>query len=227
MRAHRRIIAIAPTVRRLRRLGMLTAVALSGGCFAISADPACPVELLVGDAGPVSANERDPGGIPSYLWEVFPTDAGTFGNAAAANTTFTAQRAGPATIRLTASDGLFQVVADCTTQIIEGPVEVALSASPSTAESGDAVTLVCTSTGATPAASLVIQQTDGPTIELINLGPGSARFTAADAGTLTFDCVGETAGGLGGDPATVVVTVNEAAAEPDDGGGGRSGDGRR
>lgn len=227
MRTHSLTTVIVPAVRRLRIICALTAVALSGGCFAISANPSCPVELVVGDAGPVAANERDPGGIPSYLWEVIPSDAGTFGSPAAADTTFTAQRAGPATIRLTASDGLFQVVADCTTQIIEGLVEVALSASPVTAVSGDAVTLTCTSTGATPAAALVIQQTNGLTIELTSLGPGSARFTAEDVGILTFECVGETAGGLGGDPATVVVTVDEAVTEPDDGDGGRSGDGRR
>ena len=195
-------------------LGYAIAVA---GCTAISAAPPCPAELLVGDSTTISANATNPGAIPTYLWEVTPTDAGTFADPTAASTTFQAQRAGDATLRLTAADGLFQVIADCTIRIVEGAVAVTLSAAPASVTPGATVTLTCTSVGVTPAATLTIIQSGGPAVDLIQLGPGSARFAAVDVAALTFECVGGTAGGVTGDPAVASVTV--AAA----GGGGRPG----
>ena len=99
--------------------GLCVAAALTvAGCTAISIAPSCPEELTVGESGPIEANQHDEGGIPTYLWEVFPATAGTVAAPAAPSTTFTAAEEGIATLRLTASDGLYQMIAECTTNVV-------------------------------------------------------------------------------------------------------------
>ena len=100
----------------------LTVVAIAlGGCDSISIQPSCPVELAVGESGTVAANEQNPGAIPNYLWQVFPPDAGTFTDPQVPVTEFTALKEGEVVIRLTAGDGIYQVVSACTTHI-EGQI---------------------------------------------------------------------------------------------------------
>ncbi len=105
--------------KSLIRLHYLLAVALTvaAGCTAITIEPTCPNELNVGESGSVQANVRNPGAIAEYLWEVFPADAGTFASATSPDTTFEPAKEGEAIIRLTASDGLYQVVSQCSTLV--------------------------------------------------------------------------------------------------------------
>ena len=93
------------------------------GCGRISIAPSCPQDLRVGEAGAVDANVRDPGAIPSYLWQVIPSDIATLDDPLSPTTTFTASAAGEATFRLTASDGIFQVVSECRTTVVAAAVE--------------------------------------------------------------------------------------------------------
>ena len=76
----------------------------------------------MGDTGAVDANVRDPGAIPSYLWQVIPSDIATLNDPLSPTTTFTASAAGEATFRLTASDGIFQVVSECRTMVVAAAV---------------------------------------------------------------------------------------------------------
>ena len=109
-------------LRKWKLMNSVIAVALAlGGCDSISIEPSCPVQLAVGESGTVSANELNPGGIPSYLWQVFPPDSGTFADPRQPITEFEALKEGEVVIRLTASDGLYQVISACTTRI-EGQV---------------------------------------------------------------------------------------------------------
>ncbi|MCH8243760.1 MAG: VCBS repeat-containing protein, partial [Planctomycetes bacterium] len=101
-------------------------VALCAGCTSISIQPSCPNELAVGESGRVAANELNPGEIAIYLWQVFPSDAGTFADPGQPTTTFQAAKTGEVLIRLTASDGLYQVISSCVTSIVE-PTGVAVS----------------------------------------------------------------------------------------------------
>ena len=87
------------------------------GCGRISIAPSCPPDLRVGDGGTVDANVQDPGAIPKYLWQVIPSDMATLDEPESPTTTFTASAAGEATFRLTASDGIFQVVSECSTMV--------------------------------------------------------------------------------------------------------------
>ncbi len=167
------------------------------GCSGISVGPACPAELDVGESGPVAANEIEPGHIPTYLWEVFPPGSGTFVDPSAPSTTFQALLEGEALIRLTASDGLYQVVSECRTQV-SGSLEliVSLEASPNPVSVGGTVTLTCISSGVIEATILSILQVDGLVVELIDDLEGVATFEADQPGNRIFQCTGEDENGV-------------------------------
>jgi len=84
-----------------------------GGCTSISIAPSCPNELRVNESAPLLANEANPGAIAKYLWEVIPPEAGQVTDPTKASTTFKALAEGEAVVRLTASDGLYQVISQC------------------------------------------------------------------------------------------------------------------
>ena len=88
-----------------------------GGCTGISIAPSCPNELQVGQSAPVIANQINPGAIAKYLWEVVPPQVGRVTDATKPSTTFEALAEGDAVIRLTASDGLYQVISQCQTRV--------------------------------------------------------------------------------------------------------------
>jgi len=188
------------------------------GCTAISIQPTCPSELAVGESGSVAANENDPGAIPTYLWEVLPSGAGTFANATSPTTSFTALQTGSAVIRLTASDGLFQVISQCTT-LVSGPspVAVSLTASVNPTVVDQTVTLTCSSTGVTAATTFVIEQISGPSISLIQNDNGMVTLTPAITGSPQFQCIGSSDDGQDSDPAMLTLTVNETVSNPGDG----------
>ena len=104
-------------INRLICYEVMMVTVILGGCDSISIEPSCPAELAVGESGTVAANEQNPGAIPTYLWQVFPPDAGTFTNPQELVTEFQALKEGEVVIRLTAGDGLYQVVSACTTRI--------------------------------------------------------------------------------------------------------------
>lgn len=178
------------------------------GCTSISIQPSCPAELQVGESGGVRANELNAGEIPIYKWEVFPSDAGTFENRAAANTNFQALKEGTADIRLTAGDGLYEVRASCQT-IIRGAAAVAVSmaAAPPSPTVGQTVTLTCQSVGQTAATLFTIRQVEGPSIRLTEAAPGVVTLVPAIPGTPRFECVGETADGQTSAPNFLTLTV--------------------
>ncbi len=185
------------------------------GCTSISVAPSCPAELRVGDAGMIMANERDPGAIPRYLWEVFPVEAGTFANSSAPDTTFQPRQEGQARLRLTASDGLFQVMADCIVQVrgVAG-VAVALDVEPATPMVEEVVTLFCDSIGETEAVTRTITFEDGPEIIMLTVTEeGVARFEARRAGEYVFECIGENAAGTRSEPMTLTVMVNPSTPD--------------
>lgn len=190
---------------------------LLAGCDGISIAPSCPNTLRVGETGQVFGQVVDPGAIPVYLWEVIPETAGVFGNAAAPDTTFQAQEEGVAIIRLTASDGLYQVISECEISV-SGFVGLAVSleAEPISAEVGEPVRLTCESIGATPAGTLSITQTEGPILDLVDAAPGVVRFQADRADAYVFRCVGTVAEGQTSEPAFVTVNIFPAEQPPDD-----------
>jgi hypothetical protein len=202
------------------------AVIMMAGCKEpITIDPTCPSSLRVGETGPVRSNVSNPGGIPEYTWEVFPPDAGQFANPFAPDTEFTPDFEGDAIIRLTASDGLFQVISQCMTTVADFVgVSVALTASTATALVGEEVTLTCTNNGTIPSTLLAITQTDGAVVDLTSASDGVATFTPTEIGDLTFRCVGEAETGEQGEPTFLTIPVNQT--EPPDGGddGGDDGD---
>ncbi|MDO8632496.1 MAG: hypothetical protein Q7R41_18595 [Phycisphaerales bacterium] len=193
----------------LSACAFLACLFLAGGCFKISINPTCPAEISVGDTGDLAANEVDPGAIPTYLWEAFPTAAVQIADSAVPTTTFEAMANGEVTFRLTASDGLFQVVDTCRTQIATAPVSVTVTlvAAPPRLAQGESTLLTCTSAGATPAVSFVVDQLDGPLAELTTVAPGVAVGILNVAGDAVFRCIGTDANGNPSDPALVTVTV--------------------
>jgi hypothetical protein len=84
-----------------------------GGCTGISVAPSCPNELQVNESAPVLANENNPGAIAKYFWEVIPPQVGRVTDPTKPSTMFKATSEGEAVIRLTASDGLYQVISQC------------------------------------------------------------------------------------------------------------------
>jgi len=186
-----------------------------GGCFKISVSPTCPAALDIGESATVAANPTTPGEIPSYQWLVIPTGAGTFADAEAPTTTFTAQLSGDATIRMVASDGLFVDVGECVVAI-GGSVSLAVSLSvqPSSPTVDDTVTLTCTTTAGS-ADTLTIDQLNGTFVTLTETSSGVSTFDPPAIGDYTFRCIGES-GAESSQPATVTVTVIESGR-----GGGR------
>lgn len=177
-------------------------------CTSISIAPECPTEMRVGESREVFANETNPGAIATYRWEVFPITAGTFSNATNPNTRFQALREGDALLRLTASDGLYQVISECHTQV-QGFVNVAvrLLASDTSVNLLDPVTLTCESVGSTEAVTINIVQITGGIVDLIETAEGIVRFEADRTGDLMFRCVGENAAGEQSEPTFVTVNV--------------------
>lgn len=178
------------------------------GCTAISIAPTCPSEMRVGDSRDVTANEENPGAIARYLWEAIPADAGTFANPRTKDTRFQALKEGEVTLRLTASDGLYQAVSDCRTTV-QGFVGVAvrLTADPEDPRVREPVTLTCESVGATEAVVLDIVQIDGGLVELNEVSEGVVRFESNRIGDLEFRCVGENAAGEQSEPTFVTVNI--------------------
>ena len=187
-----------------------------GGCTGISVEPSCPNELAVGESGAVRANETNPGAIPTYLWEVFPSSAGEFTAPDAPVTTFQAKEPGDVTIRLTAADGLYQVVSECHATVTEAEgVAVSLSVDRGSPVVGESVMLVCRSTGETVAEARTITQADGTVVELDLLSEGVVTFTPEEPGEVTFTCVGESRGGQESEPDTLIVTVVSPSDDTD------------
>lgn len=181
---------------------------LIASCTAISIQPSCPGTMQVGEIGELQANEQNPGGIPRYLWELFPANRGTLGRATSANTTIQARAEGEIVARLTASDGLFQVVSECRIQV-EGFVGVAvsLSADPEVATVREPVTLTCESIGSNDATTLAIVQTEGGIVDLVEVSEGVVRFEPDRIGDLEFRCVGETDAGVQSAPTFLTINV--------------------
>lgn len=201
-------------------------IALCAGCTSITIEPSCPAELAVGQSGRVAANQTNPGEIATYLWRVFPADAGSFENSTQATTTFLAANTGDVLIRLTASDGLYQVVSSCVTRIVE-PTEVAVSLTADVTEAAvdEPVGLTCTSIGASFALGVTIVQVDGAAGTLTEVLVGASEFLATEPGEATFSCTGIDINGELSAPATVTVTItadtNGGNANDNGGGGGR------
>ena len=197
-------------------------VALCAGCTAISIQPSCPNELAAGESGRVAANEVNPGEIATYLWQVFPADAGTFDTPAQPTTTFQAAKTGEVLIRLTASDGLYQVVSACVTNIVDqAEVAVSLTADVTEAAVDEPVTLTCTSIGASLALGVTIVQTAGPAGTLTEVVAGTSEYRATESGEATFSCTGIDINAQPSDPATVSVTITASTTGGNGGGGGR------
>ncbi len=89
----------------------------AGGCTGISIAPSCPNELQVGESAPLLASEINPGEIAEYFWEVIPPQIGRVTDPTKPSTMFEATGEGDAVIRLTASDGLYQVISQCQTRV--------------------------------------------------------------------------------------------------------------
>lgn len=196
------------------------ALCILTGCTGISIAPSCPAELEVGQSGTVWANEEDPGAVPTYLWEAVPSDAGTFDDPAAPVTSFQASKEGEVTIRLTATDGLFQAVSQCQISVITGAIAVvSLEVEPDPVVVEGAGILSCSSVGDADAVAFTLEQLDGSPVTLTQLAEGVASFTPAETGELTFRCVGTTEDGRASEPSDLTVSV----AEPPDGENGDDG----
>ncbi len=187
------------------------------GCSGISIAPSCPAELEVGQSGAVWANEEDPGSVPTYLWEALPSDAGTFADPAAPVTSFQASQEGEVTIRLTATDGLFQAVSQCRTLVIAGAIAaVSLAVEPDPVVVEGMGILSCTSVGEAEAVTFALEQLDGTAVTLGQLAEGVAMFTAPEVGELTFRCLGTTEDGRVSEPSDLTVSVIEPPDTNDD-----------
>lgn len=195
--------------------GSLVAAALAltlfRACTSISIAPECPAEMQVGETRQVFANEMNPGAIARYLWQVFPPDRGSFSSTAVPNPRFQALKEGEVVLRLTASDGLYQVISECRTRV-QGFVGVAvrLTAMPSRADLREPVTLTCESVGSTDAVRRDIVQTEGGLVDLVEISEGVVRFEADRIGDLVFRCVGENAAGEQSEPTFITVNVTGA-----------------
>ena len=187
---------------------LLALLPLLVGCEGISIAPSCPNSLMVGETGDVFAQVIDPGSIPFYFWEAIPDTAGVFTNPAVVDTSFQALEEGVVTIRLTASDGLFQVISECQIDV-SGTVGLAvtLDADPVSTAVGEPITLTCESVGATPASELSITQPEGPIVEFEAVEPGVVRFEPERADEYVFRCVGAGPDAQLSPPAFVTVTV--------------------
>ncbi len=209
------------TETALAVLAAFGAVFLSG-CAGISVEPSCPTELVVGEMGTLLANEKNEGAIAKYSWEVMPTDAGIIADADQPSATFEAQTVGKTTFRLTASDGLFQVISECSTQIIAfASIAVTLEASPSEPLAGDTMTLTCTTGRVIPMGTRTIEQVDGEPVELQSIAEGVAAFTITGGEELSFRCVAESSDDEQAQSSLLTITV--AASTDDQGDDGDDG----
>jgi len=190
------------------------AVMVVSGCTRITHTPQCPEQAAVGEVVDITATVKNPGAVPRYSWEVIPSSSGTLGNADRLTTTFTPTVAGEVTLRLSAADGLFLYVDSCVINVFDANVEVSLLVNPEQAVIGNSVLLTCTSIGDDPASSFTITQTAGETVELIPILPGVVAFDAVTVGTFTFECVGESPGGIASDPVSGTVTVSQGGRTP-------------
>ena len=188
---------------------VLVLATLCAGCFKISISPTCPVTMSAGDSGDLTAHEQTPGAIATYLWEAFPPASVQIADPALNNTTFQALSEGEVTIRLTANDGLFVVQGTCKTLVGTPAVSVAVTlvANPQSFPQGDSTLLTCTSSGASPVVSFVVDQLDGPLADLTTVAPGVAVAIIDATGDAIFRCFGTDADGNRSDPALVTVTV--------------------
>lgn len=194
-----------PVARGLLCSAMVFACA--AGCTRISVNPDCPSEIAVGDIVDLRANAVNEGGIPTFEWTVIPAAAGQFSTPERQDTDFTATQAGPATIRLFASDGLYTSTAECQVQIGAGGLIVQFAFSPASPETGDEITLTCESIGGIAADELIIEQESGPEVTLTpGNEEGVATFTPSESGQYAFTCVGVD-GEEESDPETVEFTV--------------------
>jgi len=205
---------MATMILRHCLFGLIAAAGVLCGCTRITVAPDCPEVVEVGEAVELAANERNPGAIATYQWEVVPADAGTFDDADSKDVSFEGDNSGEAVIRLTASDGLFVSIAECRVRIGSEGLAVQLAADPGGGAVDDEFTLTCTSTGQAEATTLIIDQLDGPPVDLLDEGPGVSTFAPESVGEYTFRCVGRSTSGEQSAPS--VVTVNVARS-----GGGR------
>lgn len=91
---------------------------LAQGCYQpISIQPSCPAELKVGQIGRLLSGAKNAGEVATFLWEVEPDDLARISNPGIADPLVLAQKPGTAVFTLTASDGLFQVISQCETEI--------------------------------------------------------------------------------------------------------------
>ena len=188
------------------------------GCTGIAIEPSCPKELLVGESGSVFANQENEGAIPTFLWEVFPDEAGELENPAAPTTKFQAAAAGQVVFRLTASDGLYQVISECGTRVISfADLSVSIGAGSVAAKTGDTVTLTCSTPRALDGVVLAVEQVSGASVDLVQGTDGNATFVPDNSGALTFLCSAVNAEGARAQSALLTVSVIEA---PDTDGGG-------
>lgn len=201
--------------RTIRVVTATVLLAVGCGCWSISITPQCPAALDIGESGVVRAQATNTGPFPIYSWEVVPASAGTLGDSSLPVTQFSASEPGHVILRLTASDGMFQVISECGTRIIGTP-QVVLTASVEQASTGDTITLTCTDTGSIESLAKHVSQTDGPMVTLSAVSEGIASFTPTTGGSRTFACVGEGPSGDLSDASTVTVTVTADASGADD-----------
>lgn len=194
--------------RTIRVVTVTVLVAVTCGCWSISITPQCPAALDIGESGVVRAQATNTGPFPIYSWEVVPAGAGTLTDSSLPVTQFSASEPGHVILRLTASDGMFQVISECSTRIIGTP-QVVLTASAAQADTGDTITLTCTDTGSIESLAKHVSQTNGPTVTFTPVSEGVVRFTPTTAGSLTFLCVGEGPSGDRSNASSVTVTVTE------------------
>lgn len=190
-------------------LGVLSVSCLTG-CGRISIAPSCPDRLEVGQSGVVSANEQNPGAIPTYRWEVLPSDAGGFDDPDAPVTTFEALKEGDAIIQLTASDGLFQVIAQCpltVTMIGFTDVVILLEVDPNPLTVGETGLIFCDSVGETEAVTRALEQIGGALVELTVIDEGFWTFVTQVLGNVTFRCIGTSSDGQTSEPGVVTISV--------------------
>ncbi len=189
-----------------------------GGCTGIYIQPSCPKELTPGESGPVKANQHNEGAIAKYSWEVFPSSAGTIAAPDTPATMFEAAELGEVTIRLTASDGLYQVISQCVTEVVPfTEVTVSLAAEPASPDVGDQVTLRCATERLITAITRTIEQTVGRTVLLNVVAEGVATFTPSVGGDFTFRCVARNADGDQAESDSLTVTVSTSPDDPDNG----------
>ncbi len=201
---------------RLSDVCMVT-LCLLAGCSGISIAPSCPAELEVGQSGTVWANEENTGAVPTYLWEALPSDAGTFADPTAPVTSFQGSQEGEVTLRLTATDGLFQAVSQCRTLVVaEAIAAVSLGVEPDPVVVEGMGILSCTSVGDAEAVTFTFEQLDGTPVTLGQLAEGVAMFTAPEAGELTFRCFGMTEDGRVSEPSDLIVSVIDPPDTTDD-----------